>query len=789
MRTKNTTPFLFGATASSLRPPGPIMTLVVKGTFRLRPGEKVEPLSGIGEQGSLSGDIFDAADDERAGQLLYASDFADFKPKADLLVRAACHTPGGKPMQECPVRVAIGPWSKLLRVVGRRVWKEGLLGASPSEPATFTTMPIDFTRAFGGPDHPDNPSGLGAGTVEMHNIEAPGDVVRSKRDRIRPAGLGPVSPFWPVRRAKIGKEYGLSWAAKRAPYYAEDFDLAFFQSAPPDQQVDWLAGDEEISFQNLHPTAPLFSVKLPALRLRAFVKDDTRRFREVEMRLDTVLADLVDEKLVLTWRGVDEVREDDLADVTTVLVASEPLGKSPRPTILYEVDLDAFERDPIGIADKLPKPPAAAGAAPQAEDDPLLAALGPKLDRLSPPERDRLRAMLQRLTSKSTPGVDLKGEIAKALAATPASPPRVSPPVQPGAAPSVRLGDILAKIRQTAERLAGVAAAQGQPISGLEKLHALEKDPMLARLGGGAGAEGKDEPGPGADLSGRDLSGLDLSGRDLTGANLERAILQKTKLTNAILVRARLGRAVLAEADLEGADLTEADLSHAYLGKARAAGAVLRGAKIDQAVFEQAALPGADLSLATGRFVVLSGADLTGSKLAGVTLEQALFDEVKLAGAGFEAAKLTRCRFSKCDMKGAVLTAASLKNTGFVESDLTGAVLRDVTGEEVVFDGATLVEADLEHAVLPRSHFTSARADKVKLAGADLSRGRFYRASLRLAVLDGANLLYADLRKADLEGASARRANLYAAQLHHARRQGFDVTSANTRRWMLEAGG
>lgn len=789
MRTKNTTPFLFGATASSLRPPRPIMTLVVKATFRLRPGAPVEVLTGLGEQGTLSGDVFDPADEDRAGQLVYASDFADFKPKADILVRAACHTPGGKPMPECAVRVTVGAWSKLLRVVGRRVWREGLLGASPSEPAPFTTMPVDFAHAFGGPGHPDNPSGLGLGTVEMHNIEAPGDVVRSRGDRIRPAGLGPVSPFWPERRAKVGKEYGVSWATRRAPYYAEDFDLAYFQSAPPDQQVEWLRGDEEISFQNLHPAAALFSTRLPGLRVRAFVRDDERRFREVKMRLDTLLADLVDEKLVLTWRGVDEVREDDLADVKTVLIASEPLSSEPRPEVLHEVDLDRFERDPVGLGDRLSTPPAGAAEAGEGQaEDPLLSALAPKLDRLPPPERDRLRAALRRLTSQEAPGVDLRAEIAKAMSEAPSTPPRVDAPAQPGASPTVRLGDVLSKIRRAAERLAGTAAAQGQPLPNLEKLRALEKDPMLARLGAG-GDEGKDEPGPGADLSGRDLSGLDLSGRDLTGANLERAILQRTKLTGAVLARARLGRAVLAEADLTGADLTEADLSHAHLGHARAPGAVLRRAKIDQAMFEKTALPGADLSGATGRFAVLSGADLAGASLSGVALEQALFDGSSLAGASFEAAKLTRCRLSKCDAKGAVFAGASLASTAFSESDLSGAVFREARGDGAVFLQAVMVEADFEHAVLPGSHFTEAKAEKARFAGADLRRARFYRASLRLAVLDDANLLYADLRKADLQGASARRSNLYAAELHHARRQGFDTAGANVTHVRLEAGG
>jgi uncharacterized protein YjbI with pentapeptide repeats len=788
MRTKNTTPFLFGATASSLRPPHPLMTLIVKGTFRLRPDTPVEPLTGIGEQGTLSGDVFDPSDEERTGHLLYASDFADFKAKTDILLRALCHTPGARPMAACPVRATAGSWSKLLNVVGRRVWTERVLGKSTSEPAPFTTMQIDYTRAFGGPEHPDNPVGLGVHTAEMHNIEAPGDIVRSKSDRIRPAGFGPISPFWLARRAKVGKQYGASWAARRAPYYAEDFDLSYFQSAPPDQQVEWLRGDEEMSFQNLHPASPLFSAKLPALRIRAFVRDDQNRLREVKMHLDTLLADLVDEKLILTWRGIEEVREDDLADVQTVLIASEPLGEEPRAESLYADDLAAFERDPLGIEAALPRPPPHASTGEE-DEDPLLRRLEPELGDLMPADRERIRRSVRRLTSQKAPGVDLRAAIAKALSAPPAAPPRILPPTQPGAAPAVRLGDLLSKIQRAAERLTGAAAAQGQPLSAetKEKLAALEKHPALARHGAGARSEGKDEPGPGADLSGRDLSGQDLSGRDLTGANLEGAILQKTKLTKAILVRANLSRAVLTEADLEGADMTEADLSQAHLGHALAAGAVLRRAKLDQTVFQSTALPGADLTRATGKYAVFQGAALNGAKLPGVALEQSLFDEADLEKADFKGAVLRRCRFSKCAAQSASFEGASLSNTGFADSDLSRAVLRDAKGERAVFIRATLTGADLDHAVLPDSHFTEAKADKANLTGADLRGARFYRASLHLAVLDGVNLLYADLRKADLRGTSARGSNLYAAKLQHARRQGLDLTGANVQHVFLEA--
>ncbi len=58
----------------------------------------------------------------------------------------------------------------------------------------------------------------------------------------------PISPFWPQRRTKVGKEYGKSYQQRRARTMPRDFDWSGFNAAPPDQQTDYLRGDEEMSF-------------------------------------------------------------------------------------------------------------------------------------------------------------------------------------------------------------------------------------------------------------------------------------------------------------------------------------------------------------------------------------------------------------------------------------------------------------------------------------------------------------------------------------------------------------
>src|ERR1700722_14548566 len=118
MRAQNLTPFLFGYKVTSRRPPQPEMTLVVRGAFVLAPDEELAVPPGLFplSQGSLSGETFAADDEDRTGECLYPGDFADWKPRAEVLLRGACHPPGGRAARSCPVRFSVGAWSKALTV-------------------------------------------------------------------------------------------------------------------------------------------------------------------------------------------------------------------------------------------------------------------------------------------------------------------------------------------------------------------------------------------------------------------------------------------------------------------------------------------------------------------------------------------------------------------------------------------------------------------------------------------------------------------------------------------------
>ena len=170
MRAKNLTPFQLATKVTSRRPPQPEVTVVVKGSFRLVPGGVIEPIERLSEQHLLSGDLYRDDDETRSGELLYASDFADFKLNAEVLLIGSCYAPEGRPVTELPVMFRVGAFQKALRVIGPRFWSDGVVRAF-TEPRPFSSMPLTWSSAFGGPGSSANPIGKGLSSNDLPTIE------------------------------------------------------------------------------------------------------------------------------------------------------------------------------------------------------------------------------------------------------------------------------------------------------------------------------------------------------------------------------------------------------------------------------------------------------------------------------------------------------------------------------------------------------------------------------------------------------------------------------------------
>jgi uncharacterized protein YjbI with pentapeptide repeats len=809
MITRNLTPFLFGAKACSRRPPAPEMTLVVRGSFLLVREGPVTAVEDVMEQGPLTAEVFAEGDDEKRGECLYGGDFADFKMRAEVLLRGTCHAPGKKPVTECPVLFRVGGWSKILRAVGERVWTDNVLGPAVSDPRPFTEMPLSYANAFGGPEYAQNPAGKGYKTPELPTVERAGEILRSHADRPSPAGFGPLSPAWPPRAGKMGKEYGERYRKERAPHYAEDFDWSFFNAAPPDQQIEgYLRGDEELTLQNLHPAHPVFTTRLPGLRVRAFVNDAEGRLREVPMSLDTLFVEPDEGRVRLTWRGVTAVREDDLADVKTVLIASEALAGERLPDAHYRALLEAFERDPIGLEKSLPPSfqdmaersrRERAGETLPAEPgdealDPISRMLHKKMGSFGAAQQAKIRDAIKQAVegAPKKEAIDLQAAVAAAEKKSADLPP-LALTSKPGVMPDLGLRRMMRQLIAQTGELKKSLEGKPLPAAELEKLRAMEElpvNPRWTQLDPGYTAPlepiSTDAPGPFKNLAEQDLTGRDLRGADLTGADLTGAILTRADLRGAKLAGAKLARAVLFRANLDGADLTNADLTRANAARASAEGAILRGAVLEQAFFEDAKLARADLSGARGEYPVFTRADLRDGKLVGAVFAHADFGLAVLDRADLAGASLRHCSLAACHAEGVAMRGADLERAIFADARLSGAIFADCRADDTRWARATLDGADFQYASLKRALFDGASAVGASFFGADLRHGRLYRARLDRAELVRANLFLANLEKAALHGVKFCDASLYGARFRGAYGEGADFKGANLKRSTLE---
>jgi hypothetical protein len=216
------------------------------------------------------------------------------------------------------VSMAVGPLTRSMRIFGDRVWQESAGVASVAWVAPFERMPLVWERAYGGMDvtpkgpiaNARNPVGAGfrnsngekqLSGLPLPNIETADRLISSWSDSPPPVCCAPVAPHWEPRRSYAGT-YDESWQTQRAPYLPSDFDLRFFQLAPPEQITpSFLQGGELVELNGVTPSGNLRFL-LPALQLSVTFRLDRGEERRPVV-LDTVLLEPDASRLMLVWRA------------------------------------------------------------------------------------------------------------------------------------------------------------------------------------------------------------------------------------------------------------------------------------------------------------------------------------------------------------------------------------------------------------------------------------------------------------------------------------------------------
>ncbi len=299
------------------------------------------------------------------------------KPHGELLVTGSCYAQTADGTAASEVSIKLANLEKRLLVFGDRVWKAGNI---PSSPRPFAEMPLKWLNSFGGSGYERNPLGKGFtqgnndSYLSLPNIESPDQLIGSPKDRPQPAGFAPLDMMWPQRFSK-GGSYGGNWQKERWPWFPDDFNPEFFNTAPEDQYIPgFFQGQENLEIRNMHPELPLISSHLPGQRPRCFI---TRRktlepgadteFVELHSKLDTVWLFPSILRGLLFYRGTMEVLDDEYGDIERIYVAAETMDEPEKSMEYYHeeqkkfwnrivnIDMAPFEAAKKKVADTLMK--------------------------------------------------------------------------------------------------------------------------------------------------------------------------------------------------------------------------------------------------------------------------------------------------------------------------------------------------------------------------------------------------------------------------------------------------
>ncbi|QDG73118.1 DUF2169 family type VI secretion system accessory protein [Janthinobacterium tructae] len=350
--------------------------------------------------------------DTQAGTV-QESDFAPYKPRCDVIVNGVAHAPRGQAMPQFLVNLKVRSEKKTLidktlQVCGERAFRKkavltrlaqgcariatvGLLRPNPwqlSAPEAFLQLPLHYAYAYGGQRRIEaddcnaaahdscqaNPLGRGFArhwyldAKQIDEVPAPRILDVSLpctatqfwhgaggKELPAPAGLAVIGRGWLPRRALAGSIVVKDkWDADEVPTLPEDFDFAYWNSTPPDQQCPHLAGLEQFTLTNLcrhdHRSARIdprgntvLRFGLPQQVLCLLLADKNDQLLVWRLAIDTVLIDPQASTVELVWRALvpadagqvasrllHAMEPAQIARIELLEQAQEALGKAAR---------------------------------------------------------------------------------------------------------------------------------------------------------------------------------------------------------------------------------------------------------------------------------------------------------------------------------------------------------------------------------------------------------------------------------------------------------------------------
>lgn len=225
------------------------VTCILKATFRLIPDHRMtqtQPEDIV---------LADAPHSVAPESSLWAScETVPFLSHVDVLLTGHACAPVGQWVTSQSVRVAIHRdggllLDKTLHVYGDR---------DDTNITPFEKIPLVYERTYGGAGHAPNPHGTGVISGSRYpNIVHP-------LDSAAVAGFGPLSHD--MRLARLAAAEHPRFIDELVLEVPPNIDETYFQSAPSDQMLESLEGNEWIEIAGMHPKYPRLVSRLPGLK-------------------------------------------------------------------------------------------------------------------------------------------------------------------------------------------------------------------------------------------------------------------------------------------------------------------------------------------------------------------------------------------------------------------------------------------------------------------------------------------------------------------------------------------
>jgi uncharacterized protein YjbI with pentapeptide repeats len=670
--------------------------------------------------------------------------------------------------------------SKKLHISGVRTWQSRGGLAWPSEPDQITEpVLLDWSKSYGGKNHPINPNGIGHFDSSWKNqlipqIEYFEKLVNSPDQNAEPAGFGPL-PLNAANRWKPCGTYDDAWFKNDFPALASDTPAQVLMMASQDQWIkDIFRPNDQVICRGMSSTGEDISWNIPDWVPRCYIKrsGNADKLDSVSMKLDTLIMIPHAGILGLTWRGIIEISESDAFDVELLFAALEH-GHETKSLSHYE---EQIRKRTFGQKD--------AGFA-LLDDGPLLPSgqIGSLISELSPESKARIVRMQDMAKKMKADALEKKDAALKSLndsaldnnilylqnkavdegqdAATKIS-DEITSILLSSQPDSARLISLMEQAKDIAKQARLISLKHVQEVLEKNKIDVLALQNKKELTGTGPPARNLQqslEVIRANYQSGRiDQSQFEEHEKKILNALPQlNTVYRKTAhympLSESLMPSDQLGIEIIhylnapasEGASLNGVDWVGANLSGQcfdsknlegiFLDCSNLMGASFEGANLKNATLSNSNLANANFSRANLENCNFGKSNLEGANFDYAILSNAIFDKALCNSAKFSGAKMNSCSFIGSVVEGSIFDGASLDGSKFmgvkIDEQFNLEKLNvDIDAQADIYSPMSLSGTSFVGASLIQVFFLSCKGRSVSFSNADLTKSNFIKCQL-----------------------------------------------------------